>query len=51
MKILNQIFYDILVKQNQTGNFFDSNDKLIKKYFFNNDNDQTEKYKQIGQLF
>ena len=51
MKILNQIFYDILVKQNQTGNFFDSNDKLIKKYFFNNDNDQTENISKLVNYF
>ena len=51
MKILSQIFYDILVKQNHTSDFFENNSKLIKKYFFKDKNNHSENISKLVNYF
>ena len=44
MKSLTKIFYDILLNLDKTdADLFDQNNKVLKKYFFTNDNFDTEK--------
>ncbi len=51
MKTLNKIFYDILLKINQSNNDLKINKKLVLKYFFDLNLENDEKYGFFEQYF
>ena len=51
MKILNKIFYDILLKVNVSNKKFEINQKLILKYFDDLIDSKSEKYKLFKEYF
>ena len=51
MKILNKIFYDILLKLNKSETTFSINKKLIYNYFSELNESDNEKYKLFEQYF
>jgi cytochrome b pre-mRNA-processing protein 3 len=51
MKILNKIFYDILLKISKSKSAFELNPELVLKYFADLDNSKTEKYLFFERYF
>ena len=51
MKILNKIFYDILLKINKSQNVFELNSELVLKYFADLNNSKTDKYLFFERYF
>ena len=51
MKILNKIFYDILLKFNKSEETFTINEKLVCNYFEELNDSNNEKYKLFEQYF
>ena len=52
MKILNKIFFDILVNFDKEKNIFDpKKTDLIKKYFLNKKNRENEKINKLANYF
>ena len=52
MKILNKIFFDILVNFDKEKNIFDpKKTNLIKKYFLNKENKSEEKINKLANYF
>ncbi len=51
MKILNKIFYDILLKISKSKSAFELNSELVLKYFADLNNSKTEKYLFFERYF
>ncbi len=51
MKILNKIFYDILLKISKSKSVFELNSELVLKYFADLNNSKTEKYLFFERYF
>ena len=51
MKILNKIFYDILLKISKSKSAFELNPELVLKYFADLNNSKTEKYLFFERYF
>ena len=51
MKILNKIFYDILLKISRSKSAFELNSELVLKYFADLNNSKTEKYLFFERYF